>query len=114
MEHIFHRKQIEPLMVEGDSFHRFNRDEMDEAIASYEARGQYLSHFGPDSNLFDKLEQLFKTYGRCGGGEFRRYTHNEDEAEANTHAPGTFTPWTPTRLTRLWPVISRPRTKAQS
>ena len=59
MEHIFRREKINPVIVEGDSFNRYNRVEMREAIKKYEAEGANLSHFGPQANLFDKIEGDF-------------------------------------------------------
>ena len=93
MEHIFLREKIKPVVVEGDSFHRYNRGEMKAAIAEMDKQGRSLSHFGPDGNLFDKLEDLFRSYGESGTGLVRRYLHNEEEAEPYGQPPGTFTPW---------------------
>jgi phosphoribulokinase len=92
---IFRRGNIKAAVVEGDSFHRYNRVEMKEAIKAAAAQDKTLSHFGPDSNLFDKLEQLFRQYGETGSGETRLYLHDEQEAEPYKQQPGTFTPWTP-------------------
>jgi phosphoribulokinase len=93
-EHIFHRENIRAAVVEGDSFHRYDREEMKQAIAEAESRGERtVSHFGPRANLFEDLEALFRTYGDSGTGKARYYVHNEKEAAALGHAPGTFTPW---------------------
>lgn len=98
-EHIFYRDEIEAVVVEGDSFHRYDRVAMREAVAKFSAEGKNLSHFGPDANLFDKLEGLFHTYGETGGGQKRYYLHSEEEAaEHNARlgidlGPGQFTPW---------------------
>jgi phosphoribulokinase len=54
-----------------------------------------LSHFGPDGNLFEELESLFRTYGESGSGMFRRYLHDEAEAAPYDLPAGTFTPWEP-------------------
>ena len=94
MEHIFRREHINPVIVEGDSFHRYNRVEMKEAIKVAEAEGRYLSHFGAEANLFDKLEELFRDYSERGRGHIRRYLHNEEEAAPYQQEPGTFTDWT--------------------
>ena len=32
-----------------------------------------FSHFGPDANLFEELEALFREYGEAGGGRGRKY-----------------------------------------
>ena len=98
-EHIFSREKITPAVVEGDSYHRFERMAMKEAMADALAKGENFSHFGPEANLFDKLEELFRTYGQTGGGKKRYYLHSTEEAaEHNSRlgtklAPGQFTPW---------------------
>ena len=68
-EHIFAREDIVPAVVEGDSYHRFERLPMKKAMADALAKGENFSHFGPEANLFDKLEELFKVYGETGGGK---------------------------------------------
>ncbi len=93
-EDIFRRGHISPAVIEGDSFHRYNRKEMKDAVNKAEAERRDLSHFGPEANLFKELEDLFKEYGETGQGKRRYYLHNEDEAEPYGQEPGTFTPWT--------------------
>lgn len=94
-QHIFRREGIEAAIVEGDAFHRFNREEMRQAIAQAAANGNHhLSHFGPETNLFEDLEALFRNYGEAGSGRVRRYLHDAAEAAAHGGKPGTFTPWT--------------------
>jgi phosphoribulokinase len=93
-EHIFHRETIRAAVIEGDSFHKYDRAEMAQAIADSESRGERpVSHFGPRANLFSELELLFRTYGDSGTGRRRFYVHNEEEAAARGHEPGTFTEW---------------------
>jgi phosphoribulokinase len=92
-EHIFFRKQVTPCIIEGDSFHRYGRQEMRDRVAKALAEGEHLSHFGPEANHFDKLEELFRQYGRTGTGQRRYYLHNEDEAKRYGQESGTFTPW---------------------
>ncbi|MHA1598944.1 MAG: phosphoribulokinase [Alphaproteobacteria bacterium] len=94
-EHVFLREDINPAVIEGDSFHRFNRAEMKEAMAEAESHGNTnFSHFGADANLFSDLEGLFKTYGETGGGKRRLYLHSDEEAEPyDGLIPGQFTPW---------------------
>jgi len=93
-EHIFRREQINPVIIEGDSFHKYDREGMNKAIASSDPH-RPMSHFGAEANLFDKLEQLFHDYSETGIGETRLYLHNEDEALSYNQKPGTFTPWKP-------------------
>jgi phosphoribulokinase len=94
-EQIFTREEISPVIIEGDSFHRFDRAAMKEAMAKAEAEGnRHFSHFGADANLFDKLAELFETYGKTGGGQKRLYLHSDEEAEPYEGLnPGQFTPW---------------------
>lgn len=92
-EHIFRREGITPAVIEGDSFHRYDRETMKAEVAKAQKGGGNLSHFGAEANLFDKLEELFKTYGETGGGMRRYYLHNEAEAAPYNQKPGTFTAW---------------------
>lgn len=92
-EHIFRRLHIKPVIVEGDSFHRYDRKDMAAVIDAAEKEGKNLSHFGPEANLFDKIEELFRQYSETGTGKKRYYVHNEEEAEPYGQEPGTFTPW---------------------
>ncbi|MET0027725.1 MAG: phosphoribulokinase [Candidatus Thiodiazotropha sp.] len=92
-EHIFYRDGIRPAVVEGDSFHRFTRVEMRGKVS------EGMSHFGPDANHFEKIGELFKTYGETGGGDKRYYLHSPEEADEHNarlgcdKKPGEFTPW---------------------
>ena len=93
-ETIFRRENITAAIVEGDSFHRYNREEMKERLIEAERNGdRNFSHFGPDNNLFAELEGLFRTYASTGAGRRRRYLHDADEATAHGRKPGTFTEW---------------------
>jgi phosphoribulokinase len=95
-EHIFFREKLTAAVVEGDSFHRYDRDEMKKAVAESEKDGRHpISHFGPEANEFEKLEALFKEYGESGSGQTRLYLHNEAEAAPYQQKAGTFTPWGP-------------------
>jgi len=93
-EHIFRRLNVTPATVEGDSFHRFDRTEMSQAIARAASQGENISHFGPEANLLCELGGLFKEFGETGKGKRRYYVHNEDEALEHGCASGTFTEWT--------------------
>jgi len=93
-QHIFRREQIKAQVVEGDSFHRFDRKAMRAAMRDAEASGnRNLSHFGPEANLLGELETLFRTYAQSGTGKVRKYLHDADEAAPFGQEPGTFTPW---------------------
>ena len=91
---IFRREGIKAVLIEGDSFHRFDRETMKAKMADAAARGdQHFSHFGPQNNLFEELEALLQGYGETGRGKIRRYLHNDKEAEPFKQEPGTFTAW---------------------
>ncbi len=90
-EAIFRREGLNAAIVEGDSFHRYDRAEMKAKLAA-DATG-HLSHFGDEANLFEELENLFRTYAETGTGRTRKYLHNDAEAEPYGQEPGTFTPW---------------------
>jgi phosphoribulokinase len=91
---IFRREKINAAIVEGDSFHRYDRSEMKVKLAEAAARGNnHFSHFGPENNLFKELEDLFRAYGETGSGRVRHYLHDEKEAEPYKQEPGTFTDW---------------------
>ena len=93
-EQIFRRENVKAAIVEGDSFHRYDRLEMRELVKEANERGNsQVSHFGPDANLFKELETLFKTYSESGRGRIRKYLHNDEEAAPFKQPPGTFTPW---------------------
>ena len=100
-EHIFAREGIVPAVVEGDSYHRSERGPMKEPMAAAVAQGENFSHFGPEANLFDKLEELFRAYGETGTGLRRYYLHSTEEAADHNARlgtalePGQFTPWEP-------------------
>ncbi|SEL70059.1 phosphoribulokinase [Colwellia chukchiensis] len=92
-EHIFRTLGIKPATVEGDSFHRYSRQEMDMAKRKAKEQQMKISYFGDAANDFDALEKLFKDYSETGKGKVRRYLHTFDEAVPYNQMPGTFTPW---------------------
>src|SRR3989338_8895505 len=100
-ENIFRREKIAPAIVEGDSLHSLDRMAFRAAVAEAAKAGDYsFSHFGPEANHFDKIEETFKQYGESGMCRRRYYVHSEDEAVLhNKHfnladlKPGQFTPW---------------------
>jgi phosphoribulokinase len=95
-QHIFRREGVNAAIVEGDAFHRYDRTAMRAGMAAAaDAGNHHFSHFGPESNLFEELETLFRGYGETGTGTLRRYLHDAAEAAAHGLEPGTFTPWGP-------------------
>jgi phosphoribulokinase len=93
-QQIFRREDINAAFVEGDAFHRYDRADMARVMAEESAAGNHaFSHFGPEANVFEDLEALFRDYGRDGTGRLRKYLHDDDEAAQYGQPPGTFTPW---------------------
>jgi phosphoribulokinase len=93
LEHVFQRLSVNAAVVEGDSFHRYDRKEMRKQLKLAKKENRNLTHFGPDGNLFDRQYELFKSYGESGTGMRRYYIHSEEEAELHGARPGTFTEW---------------------
>lgn len=91
---IFRREKINAEIVEGDSFHRYDRAQMKARMDELTATGDaHFSHFGPEANLLAELEGLFREYGETGRGKRRYYVHDDEEARRLGSAPGTFTAW---------------------
>jgi len=94
--HIFRREGIKAQIIEGDSFHRFNRVDMRERVRVADSgAGPPISHFGPEANLLEELAATFTEYGATGGGKARRYIHDAGEAKELGGEAGTFTDWRP-------------------
>jgi phosphoribulokinase len=92
-ESIFRREGLNAGVLEGDSFHRWNRLDCKELMDEDAAAGGHLSHFGPEANLWEELEATFKQYSETGTCKARKYLHNIEEAEVFGQEPGTFTEW---------------------
>ena len=92
-EHIFIRENINPAIIEGDSYHRYDRVAMKEMVNKYQNEGKNFSHFGPEANIFDTLQDTFKEYGDTGMCQRRYYLHSVEEAEPYGQNPGEFTKW---------------------
>jgi phosphoribulokinase len=94
--HIFRREGIKAQVIEGDSFHRYNRVEMRERVRVADSGASPpISHFGPEANLLGELAATMAEYGETGGGKVRRYIHDSVEAKELGGEPGTFTDWRP-------------------
>jgi phosphoribulokinase len=93
-ENIFRREKVTAAVIEGDSFHRYDRKEMRaRQVEAEKAGNKHFSHFGPENNMFPELEQLFRSYSESGNGRRRKYLHDPVEAAPYGQEPGTFTPW---------------------
>jgi phosphoribulokinase len=95
-EQIFRREAVAAVYIEGDAFHRYDRDAMRTAmLREAEAGNVDFSHFGPSANLLEKLEQTLRDYATTGVTESRHYVHDLTESELYSAPPGTFTTWQP-------------------
>lgn len=93
-KHIFRREDITAQMIEGDSMHRYERQEMDELLQEYrEIPGSHFSHFSPEANLLDELENTFRSFGSTGQCKVRKYIHTDVEGQQHKQQAGTITPW---------------------
>lgn len=95
LDKIYRYLKVNPAIVEGDSFHRYNREEMQQQLEKAKKTGGNLSHFGPEGNLFKNQEALFKEYSESGTGLRRYYVHDTEEEALRNQKVGTFTPWEP-------------------
>ncbi len=93
-EQIFRREHITAAFIEGDAFHRYDREGMRAKMREEAERGNHhFGHFGPEANLLEELAATFSEYARSGGGRTRHYVHDARE-EALFGAPaGSFTEW---------------------
>ena len=99
-ENIFRREvKVQAAFVEGAGMHNMDRAAF-QAAAAARAGNNAFSHFGPEANHFDKIEEMFKSYGETGMCKRRYYVHTKTEADKhNKHfgltdlKPGVFTPW---------------------
>ncbi|MBI5436752.1 MAG: phosphoribulokinase [Nitrosomonadales bacterium] len=96
----FRRDAVNVAVIEGDSLHSLDRMEFRAAVAEAAKAGNHsFSHFGPEANHFDKIEETFRSYGETGACKRRYYIHSDAEAkELNARlgtnlGPGQFTPW---------------------
>jgi len=93
-EQIFRRENIEAAFIEGDAFHKYDRNAMKAKVAEEEKKGNpNFTHFNADANELQKLDETFEEYGRKGTGKTRTYIHDDAEAELYGTPAGTFTEW---------------------
>ncbi len=93
-ERIFSRERIDAVYIEGDAFHRHDREAMARLTIEATERGNHtFSHFGPDTNLLSELDALFAAYAADGRGRTRHYVHDALEAARLGAPAGTFTDW---------------------
>jgi phosphoribulokinase len=95
-DEIFRRENITAAFIEGDAFHRYDRNGMRTAMDCAQKSGNHhFSHFGPEANLIEELEAVFREYAERGTGRTRHYIHNPEEAQIYGGKPGTFSDWKP-------------------
>ena len=95
-DQIFRREGINAVSIEGDAFHRFNREDMRNELLRRTAEGDMtFSHFSYEANELAELERVFRDYGVTGKGRTRTYVHDEKEAAITGVSPGNFTAWAP-------------------
>ena len=89
---IFRRLDIKGVFVEGDSFLKYDQEEICRRIDWADQEQKPVSRYGPELNDFDRLEQLFRQYSETGTGLIRHLVNADNQHEF--HQPiGTFTPW---------------------
>lgn len=92
-ERVFATLAVNATLVDGDSFHAYEREHWRQMLERARIRGETLSLFGPQGNLFPRLEALFREYGERGTGMTRHYLHTDAEAQPLGQVSGSFTPW---------------------
>jgi phosphoribulokinase len=93
-EQIFRREDVNAVFIKGDAFHRYDRVDMKRVMSEQAKQGNaHFSHFGPEANLLEELEEVFRTYSETGKARTRYYIHDEEEAKEHGGKPGEMTPW---------------------
>lgn len=93
-EQIFRREEVKADFIEGDAFHRYDRAAMKARMAEEAAAGNHeFSHFSPEANILETLQEIFEEYGRKGTGRTRHYVHDDAEAASYGAPQGTFSAW---------------------
>ena len=86
---IFKEHQIKAVYIQGDSFHKYTRAEMEEL----DRKKSPPTHFSPKSNHLDLLADLFKSFSISGKGLARKYAHSEKDAKNLGVDIGCFSEW---------------------
>jgi phosphoribulokinase len=92
-EKLFRRLELNPIVIEGDSFHKYARKEMKAKIQLAQNERRNFSHFGFEANLLEELEKTFKSYSETGICKRRHYLHSDKEAQLYGKPAGEFTEW---------------------
>ncbi len=93
-DRIFLREGIRATAIEGDAFHRYNRSDMKAVMQAEAEKGNnHFSHFGPEANRLEDLENVFRQFSEDGAGRIRNYVHDDQEAALHGTPSGQFTDW---------------------
>ncbi|MDX1811171.1 MAG: phosphoribulokinase [Gammaproteobacteria bacterium] len=92
-ERILSYHKINSVFVNGNSFRKLPSKELTALFAQAEKDGEYLSAFGPEVNLLNRLEGLFREFSRSGSGVVREYLDTEKLAAKYGQEKGTFSSW---------------------
>jgi len=93
-EQLFRREGVHAAFIEGDAFHRFDRQGMRDELVRRESEGNNnFSHFAVEANLLDELGEVFREFSESGTGRTRYYIHDELEAAKYNTPSGHFTEW---------------------
>ncbi len=95
-DQIFRREGVKAVSIEGDAFHRYDRQQMKDELERRQVSGdETFSHFSYEANILDELEAVFREYGETGHGRTRHYVHDDEEAARFCVPTGSFTDWRP-------------------
>ena len=89
---IFRRQGLKAAFVQGDSFLKYDHDEMCRVMDEAEQNNRPISCYGPDLNNFIQLESLFKEYSEKGTGKIREVI-SENPGKTFTGHTGVFGDW---------------------
>jgi phosphoribulokinase len=84
-------------LVEGDSYHRYSRDEnaSRDRAGGARWRATHQSFSARNRTISICWNSLFREYGKSGTGRTRLYLHSPERAQLHGQQAGTFTPWCP-------------------
>ncbi|MCW9012236.1 MAG: phosphoribulokinase [Gammaproteobacteria bacterium] len=89
---IFHRQGLNAAFVHGDSFLKYDHDEICRVMDEAQLNKHPKSCYGPELNYFEKLEGLFREYSEHGTGQVRELL-SQDSANGSSGKGGSFTEW---------------------
>ena len=77
-ETIFRRENVDAAYIEGDSFHRYDREEMRrQMLAAAHEGNKHFSHFSPETNLLEELEAALPAFSEAIANTY--FSHAEME-----------------------------------